>query len=585
MRILLLGTDVFTALALKTIISKGYSVLGVITHAEANHTNRIKDIANIYNIPFYVVDNINSEESYKLIKNINPDVIFSVHFDRILKPEICSIAAQCAVNIHPSLLPKYRGLAPFQNVLRYGEKETAITIHYITEKVDEGNIIAQKVLPLTNDMYLFDLYILMMKNYPEVILSALQRLSSGNYAGIEQDKSKASYFDKPEDIDYIINANDSIETAYNKIRAYSKPDKGARFDRFIIWKAKIISKKLCNTPHFYEDKDGLHIFLLDGELQVNCLDYSIINESEICDKYIDTDIKQNNTLCEAEAALTDIIIFQDNFDHINCIIDYIYMQNNYLFTNMFEKKLYDNSYFFILLENILFLIVDYKTYFKIFFWSSNIENVIHSFNAIKSIINDKPNIMEITYKKNNTGNITDKLFMNDSVFHLYGGIFRLKKKIMQSDIHDVCLNIERAVEDDIENIVSLHSKIFNKYIDRELNISELSFLIKSGNVLVYKYKTVICGCLIFTSLGKNAHLRYWFVDKTVQHVKGIGKSLLFELFKITGVGNFIEVWSRKDNTLVYDIYKKYGFVEDGLNSDTYIYSADTSLIAPLNPLN
>lgn len=273
MTILLLGTDGFTALALKTIVSNGYGVVGVITHSKAVNTSRIKDIANIYNIPFYTVDNINSAESYKLIKTINPDIIFSVHFDRILKPEIFSIANQCAINLHPSLLPKYRGLSPFQSALRHGEKETAVTIHYITENVDEGNIIAQKVIALTDNMYLFDLYILMMKNYPEVILSALQRLSLGNYVGIEQSKSGASYFGKPKDIDYTISNDDGVYTAYNKIRAYSKPDKGARFDKFIIWEADIVNTRVCSSPYFFEDENGLYIFLKDGQLFIDCSNY------------------------------------------------------------------------------------------------------------------------------------------------------------------------------------------------------------------------------------------------------------------------------------------------------------------------
>lgn len=156
---------------------------------------------------------------------------------------------------------------------------------------------------------------------------------------------------------------------------------------------------------------------------------------------------------------------------------------------------------------------------------------------------------------------------------------------MRPDINDVFFNIELASEKDVDSIISLHSKIFNKYIDRELNITELRLLINNGNVLVYKYNDSITGCLIYSHCGKNTHLRYWFVDKTIQHLKGIGKALLFELFRITGIGNVIEVWCRKDNIHAYNIYRNYGFQEDGLASDIFMIANRTIFIEYLMPLN
>lgn len=572
MNILLLGTDSFSILALKTIVSQKYNVVAFITHSKSNNQNRLKDIAAVYNIPFYVVDNINSEESLQLIKQLNPDIIFSVHFDRILKPNIFSLANKYAVNLHPSLLPKYRGLSPFQSVLRNGDKETAITIHFITENVDEGNIVEQKIIPLSKDMYLFDLYILMMQNYPEVILSALNKLQQDNYKGVPQSRQGASYFGLPKKEDYVISCNESILSAYNKIRAYSKPDKGAVYDKFIIWEADIEDTNHYNKPHYDEINDYLFIYFPDGKLKIKKEQYCMLDD---------------NSAIMWGGGYADIVLFYDKIDNIRCLIDYIYLQNIYLETNMYEKNilLYNDLYFFILAENILFLIIDYKSYYKIYFWSSKAGNIIVYLGIINHILKNKPSIIEILYKKNIDNYILQELLKHNKLFNLYGGIIRLKKQILQADIVEQYLNIVCASENDMQQIIALHSKIFNKYIDRELNIKELQTLICEGKVLLYKSENEIAGCLIYSNNRKIFHLRYWFVNKEVLDQKGVGKALLTELYKIAGIGNYIEAWCRKDNKHAYNIYIKYGFKEDGLESDIFTVINDNINIEKLIPLN
>ena len=109
MKILLLGTDNFTATSLSFMVDNGYNVVAVITHNRNNNGSKLQDLANFYNIPYYILDDINSKASYELILNIEPDIIFLIHFDRIIHKNIYSIAKICAISMHPSLLPKYKG--------------------------------------------------------------------------------------------------------------------------------------------------------------------------------------------------------------------------------------------------------------------------------------------------------------------------------------------------------------------------------------------------------------------------------------------------------------------------------------------
>ena len=197
-----------------------------------------------------------------------------------------------------------------------------------------------------------------------------------------------------------------------------------------------------------------------------------------------------------------------------------------------------------------------------------------------------PSIIECLYSKNS--HIKNRL-IEENEFIYYGGILRLNKQVEHHDTNfDDNINIEYATQDDINNIQTLYSIIFNLYIDIKLTKSELEYYINHKNILVNRHGSHIAGCLIFSKLDTETtyHLRYWFVDKKHhEELKGVGKSLLHKLYKIVDTGNMIEVWSRKDNQLVTDIYEKYGFKKDGLECDVLIYSKDKNLIEPLIPLN
>ena len=224
-------------------------------------------------------------------------------------------------------------------------------------------------------------------------------------------------------------------------------------------------------------------------------------------------------------------------------------------------------------------------YNLIFYWTLSYDNLISIINSIKDKFS-VPSIIECLYSRNS--HIKNRL-IEQTGFDFYGGILRLNKQVEYYDINfNNNINIEYATQDDINNIQTLYSSIFNLYIDRILTKSELEYYINHKNILVNRHGSHIAGCLIFSKLDTETtyHLRYWFVDKKHhEELKGVGKSLLHKLYKIVNTGNMIEVWSRKDNQLVTDIYEKYGFKKDGLECDVLIYSKDKNLIEPLIPLN
>jgi len=91
---------------------------------------------------------INSKESLRAVRRLAPDVIAIANFSQILKPSVIAIPPRGCVNLHPSLLPRYRGPNPFYWVLRNGERTTGVTVHYVDAGIDSGDIIAQDELPI-----------------------------------------------------------------------------------------------------------------------------------------------------------------------------------------------------------------------------------------------------------------------------------------------------------------------------------------------------------------------------------------------------------------------------------------------------
>ncbi len=555
MKILILGTDNFTATALHSIANgdKRWNIEAVITHSKAHNYKILERVAALYDIPFYIVDNINSENSYDLIKKISPDVIFSIHFDRILKSKIFKLAKKCAVNLHPSLLPKYRGMTPFQSVLKNGEKKTGITIHHITEEVDDGNIISQQIIHLQEDCHLSDLMMIMIQKYPKIIEETLKKIMDNDYEGTKQHKNKLSYCGKYSEMDYIINHNDSVITAYNKIRAFSKPDNMARYDEYMIYRSEIVSNENNTDIIGKVIKDnGLYLYFFDGILFVKNGNYSLYSNNILKDRW------------------GGVFVINGQYDKL-AVYKSIFMNFHAKYTNMYsiENSEYHNHPHNMIIYNSAFImVVNTETYCRIFFQCMQEEDL----SDILSILYysfKKTMIIEQVYKKSN---IMQENIIKNTGYRLYGRLKRLSKQVSKLDMPaTIDENIVFANTKDIDSIIALHSSIFDKYIDRELTYNNMTALIKKNNVFIYKSNNQILGCIIYEKRGRFFHLKYWFTDKNnIKYKKGIGKALLNKLYKIAGSSNYIEVWCKTDNTTALNIYTKYNFKEDGLKCDIFI---------------
>ena len=152
MRIVFMGTPDFAEISLKKIVEAGHEILAVISQPDRQKgrgmkfiPSPVKQYAQEKGYEVYTPEKIKKDvQLIQTIKELNPDVICAVAFGQILSKEILDIPKKGCVNLHGSLLPKYRGAAPIQWAIINGDKTTGVSTMYMNEKMDEGDIILEK---------------------------------------------------------------------------------------------------------------------------------------------------------------------------------------------------------------------------------------------------------------------------------------------------------------------------------------------------------------------------------------------------------------------------------------------------------
>lgn len=192
-------------------------------------------------VPVYQIEDINKEE--KLIKSLEPDFIVMAGWRQIIGKNILQIPLKGFIGFHPSLLPKGRGPAPIINTILLGLEKSGITMFYVGEGVDNGDIIGQAEFSVESDDYAQDIYEKVIKGGKE-LTRFLPLLAEGRAPRISQKEEEASYFPKRALKDNEIDMNGkNTEDACRKVRAFSRPYNGAYIimnnKKIIIWKAEL----------------------------------------------------------------------------------------------------------------------------------------------------------------------------------------------------------------------------------------------------------------------------------------------------------------------------------------------------------
>ena len=198
--IIFLGTPQFAIPTLSSLVIKGIMPVLVVTQPDKKRgrgqrlsISPVKKFCVNHNIPVFQPQNINKEEAVKKIGSYNPDLIIAAAYGKIISQKILNIPKLGCINLHPSLLPKYRGPSPINWTLFNGEKETGNTIFYMTKKMDAGDVIYQSKIKITAEDNYGSLLEKLSEKGAEDVLKVLSLLDDGVANPISQDDSLATF--------------------------------------------------------------------------------------------------------------------------------------------------------------------------------------------------------------------------------------------------------------------------------------------------------------------------------------------------------------------------------------------------------
>ncbi|MDE7079694.1 MAG: methionyl-tRNA formyltransferase [Clostridia bacterium] len=260
MRILFLGTPDFAVHALSAILDSGFDVVGVVTQPDRKRNRGeesfcpVKAYAIERGINVYQYESIR-KEGVDDVKRINPDIMVTCAFGQIISQEILDIPKYGVINIHASLLPKYRGSSPIQWCLVNGEMQTGITIMRTALAVDSGDILLQKTLDVLPEENAGELFDRLAGLGGKSIVEALKLIADGKAVYTPQDEKSATHYPMINKEDGRIDWSQSAISIFNKMRGFTPwPSAYTYLDgkMFKISKCKVgESKEVIDTMKDY----------------------------------------------------------------------------------------------------------------------------------------------------------------------------------------------------------------------------------------------------------------------------------------------------------------------------------------------
>lgn len=200
MRVVFMGTPDIASVCLKKVLADGFEVVGVYTQPDRPKgrgmkmvCSPVKEVAMAAGIPVFQPENFREEESVQQLRDLQPDICAVVAYGRILPQKVLDVPKRGCINIHASILPKYRGSAPYQWAVLDGLEETGVTAMYLTREMDAGDIIDISRTPIGENETAGELLDRLAVLGADLLSKTLSRFAQGEVEGTAQDASQVSY--------------------------------------------------------------------------------------------------------------------------------------------------------------------------------------------------------------------------------------------------------------------------------------------------------------------------------------------------------------------------------------------------------
>lgn len=281
MRVVFMGTPEIAAGILRTLIGSRHEVIGVVTqpdrpNARGNEIifSDVKKVALEYNIPVFQPEKASKETFVERLRELNPDIIVVAAYGQILRENILNLPRYRCINVHASILPKYRGASPIQWAVINGEKETGVTIMYMEKGLDTGDMILTRTLELAPDETAGTLHDRLMELGGPTLLEAMDQIENGTANPVPQNNDEATYVTVLKKSMGELDFNNKAEYLERLIRGLI-PWPGA----FTFVNGKMLKLwKTCVSDAAYEDAGKAvpgRLFVRDDELFIETSEGSL----------------------------------------------------------------------------------------------------------------------------------------------------------------------------------------------------------------------------------------------------------------------------------------------------------------------
>lgn len=280
MKILFMGTPDIASGCLQKLIDEKYDIIGVVTQPdkEVGRGKKIvfspvKTVAIENNLPVYQPIKAREESFINEIKSLEPDVVVVVAYGQILSKEFLDIPKYGCINVHVSLLPKYRGAAPINWVIINGEEKTGVTTMYMDEGLDTGDIILQSEFDLNNQITAGELHDLMTVEGSKVLCETLDLIKKGEAKRIPQNHEEFTYAPMMNKELGHIDFSKTAKEVHNLVRGVNPwPSAYTTYmDKKIkVWETKVLDEKSDLEPGtiIKVDQDGIRVSTSDNVLLI-----------------------------------------------------------------------------------------------------------------------------------------------------------------------------------------------------------------------------------------------------------------------------------------------------------------------------
>ena len=277
MKIIYMGTPDFAVPCLEHLIKNGYDVCLAVTQPDKAQGRKmiltpppVKITAEKYGVEVYQPVTLKSDETYEKLKSYNPDFIVVAAYGKILPKRILDIPKYACINVHGSLLPKYRGAAPIQRAVIDGMKTSGVTTMLMGEGLDTGGMLLKYETEIGENETAGELFDRLAEASPDLLIKTLEDFASSKIVPEKQDETQATYASMLSKDEALIDWNEPSDIIHNKIRGMSPwPVAFTYYDgkKLKIYQSEKTDKSTSTLPGTVTaDKNSIYVSCSDGKL-------------------------------------------------------------------------------------------------------------------------------------------------------------------------------------------------------------------------------------------------------------------------------------------------------------------------------